>query len=79
MSIGSPDVVTRNSRSVLDADRRNYGKRLWVDDAEPATRPDPTRLTEEINEDKVGAERLRESRRQAREGRIVWREEGHTE
>ena len=68
--IGSPDIWTRNSRSPRDADRHNYGKRLWVDDSRGATA--------EINAEPQTVERLRRSRQEAREGLVTWRDESPT-
>lgn len=62
MERGSPDMATRNDR--YDANRRNAGKYLWSDLSQ--------RATDEINIEVDTTERLRESRRQAREGHVFW-------
>jgi len=69
-STGSPDMQTRNSRSPRDADRRNYGKRIWTDD--------PGSATAEIDAEPQTVERLRRSREEAREGLVTWRDKSPT-
>lgn len=65
----SLDAATRNSRSPVDSDRLNQGRHVWSD---------PQRMTNEINADPEAARRLRESRRQARAGELIW-EDSDTE
>lgn len=67
--LSSLDAATRNSRSPVDSDRQNQGRYVWGA---------PQRMTDEINADPETVRRLRESRRQARAGELIW-EDSDTE